>query len=546
MTDDPSSKLERPHGGPLRAFERWVALVLPQAMGTRLLVIFLVLTVVPLAASSLMGYSSTRRAMTRKVGEVMHAVARGQECQVIDFMAAQGSPVSGHALSESVPWSEDRREAYSNLLRMRFEPGFRGRINVLGPEGDVIVSEVHPPEGPLQPLLAGTPHPVASRLQGPTAEGSAEWFEPSGVELVAFARQVMGSSTWVIVELPTADAFADLEELRRKAYVYVSLLILVVAVAVRTTVKRTTTPLEVLVASAGRMGDGDLGQEIHEMAETAPLETRQLIVELERMSRELKSAHDELEARVAERTGELTAALEAQRKLQVQMVHHEKMVAIGTLSAGMAHEIGNPLAAISAEVQIALRADDPRHARDSLGLVRRHTDRIAKILREMVDFSRRNREEEADVSLNRVISDTARLIRHDARSRRVQVVLDLDPDVPSVRSAEDPLVQVFLNLILNALDATPDAGEIRIVTARDDDGVSVEVRDTGTGISQDDAARAFEPFYTTKPPGEGTGLGLHVSSEIIASLGGTIAIEGLEPHGCVVRIFLPASDGSEA
>jgi len=237
--------------------------------------------------------------------------------------------------------------------------------------------------------------------------------------------------------------------------------------------------------------------------------------------------------------------IEERRLLQSQLAHQEKMAAFGLFAAGVAHEIGNPLAAISSELELLLGEQDLTTVHTSLGQIRVQVGRISRILRELVDFARRRRDTEADLSLNSVVDDTLRLIRPDPRMRSVVLSTDLDPDIPPVRLVEDRLVQILLNLVLNALDAMPSGGKLSIRTRPLDGAVLLEVADTGVGMSEEVRARAFEPLFTTKPQGKGTGLGLAICADFVAAVGGRIEVVSRPGEGTTFRVTLPARASEE-
>lgn len=386
----------------------------------------------------------------------------------------------------------------------------------------------------------GRTHPAPVVLEAASRERAVEYVTEEGAELLSISRRIGPSAVYAIVEVPTRIAFAELDLLRSQAAVFGLGLAVLLTIVLGVTVRQVSRPLEILAADASQLGSGGLSDETLAASEVAPSEIKQLVRELDRMSRALRSSHDELEQRVASRTADLTEALETQRKLQAQVIHQEKMAAFGTFAAGIAHEIGNPLAAISAEIQVTMREKLEPHIDESLRLVHGRVEHITAILRELVDVARRRRDVPSDASVNQVIRDTMRLIRHDPRCQDIEFVLELDPEAAPVRVVEDRLGQVFLNIMLNAFDAMEDGGELRIRTEAIQDGVSVQFTDTGPGMSAEILERATEPFFTTKPPGRGTGLGLYVSAQIVADLGGEMRLDSREGEGSVVRIELPA------
>lgn len=242
-----------------------------------------------------------------------------------------------------------------------------------------------------------------------------------------------------------------------------------------------------------------------------------------------------------------------ERQLQEQIAHQDKMAAVGLLAAGVAHEIGNPLASISSVAQTLLRKTDDEYLRGKLDLIRTHIDRIATIVRRMVDFARPPRYEWRPCSINDLVASAAHILEYDKRAKTVSIELDLADDLPEVRGMEDQLTQVFVNLIINALDAVTGQPEdrpreIRISTALDGSRTAGHVVfrcvDTGPGIEESAIRRIFEPFYTTKEVGRGTGLGLSVSFRILEEHQGTITVEASPGEGSCFQVRLPVHAGT--
>jgi len=229
-----------------------------------------------------------------------------------------------------------------------------------------------------------------------------------------------------------------------------------------------------------------------------------------------------------------------QRKLEARLLHQEKMAAFGLLAAGVAHEMGNPLSSIEAQLQL-LSPDDLRgQAASVVATVRQEVARLGRILRELVDFARRRRDEATLVSIQSVVGDALRLLRHDRRMRAIRIHEDFDPDVPPVFMVEDHLMQVVLNLLLNALDAMPQGGALRIEVRAADGRVALRVHDSGLGMDRAVLARCFEPLFTTKEAGRGTGLGLSISRDIARAAGGEVELHSAPGRGTSALVTLPA------
>jgi C4-dicarboxylate-specific signal transduction histidine kinase len=227
-----------------------------------------------------------------------------------------------------------------------------------------------------------------------------------------------------------------------------------------------------------------------------------------------------------------------EKRLQAQMLHQEKMASFGLLAAGVAHEIGNPLAAIKSQLHRV--SNDPKSApvTETFDVVNSEVGRIGRLLRDLIDFSRRPRDRVVLLSINQVIRDVTRLLEHDPRSRNVPVELELAEGLPGIRGREDGLFQVLLNLGLNALDAMPDGGHLKVLSRLANDEVVVKVSDCGSGIPQELWQRVFEPFFTTKDPERGTGLGLFVSRAIAADFGGRLSLEKSDAKGTTFAIHI--------
>lgn len=234
------------------------------------------------------------------------------------------------------------------------------------------------------------------------------------------------------------------------------------------------------------------------------------------------------------------------RKLQARLLHQEKMAAFGLLAAGIAHEMGNPLSAIGMHLQLL---DDGRLDADAahiLQTARGEVERIGRTLREMIDFSRRRRDVRALVSVQSSVHDAIRLLRHDQRMRSVTVEVEADPEAPPVCMVEDHLVQVVLNLLINSLDAMTEGGHLTLDIRSVDELVVLRITDNGVGMERRVLDRCFEPLYTTKEPGKGTGLGLGICRDILADAGGEIEVHSARGRGTTVVVSLPAAQDDGA
>jgi two-component system NtrC family sensor kinase len=235
------------------------------------------------------------------------------------------------------------------------------------------------------------------------------------------------------------------------------------------------------------------------------------------------------------------------REAQERFSQAEKLAAIGTLAAGVMHEINNPLATIAACAEsLELSLSDPAPAlQEGLQLIQSEVQRCKGITDSLLDFSRPKATDKSLVDVNAAIERTLFVLKHHTRFKKLTVEIDLDRSLGSVVLAnEEQLVQVFMALLLNAMDAMREQGTIALRTRWGDDAQSVvaEVVDHGEGIRRADLPKIFEPFYTTKAPGRGTGLGLSICYAIVAEHGGRIEVDSIPGEGSVFRIVLPRSD----
>ncbi|WP_410478098.1 ATP-binding protein [Myxococcus sp. MxC21-1] len=281
---------------------------------------------------------------------------------------------------------------------------------------------------------------------------------------------------------------------------------------------------------------------------------------------QLKDRERWLAERVKDRTqalaranAELEANMRTLRQAQAQLVQTGRLAAVGQLAAGVGHEINNPLAYIVSNLEhaseeadaLARELDGTRDVGARLKDVNQAlrdallgADRVRRIVQDLKMFSRPDDEKQGPVELHAVLDSAVKIAMGELRPR-AKLVRDYG-DVPRVEGNEARLAQVFLNLLINAAQALPEgqaeSNEVRLVTRRGLDGrVVTEVRDTGSGISPELLGRIFDPFYTTKPVGVGTGLGLSLCHAYLTAMGGTIAVDSEAGRGSVFRVTLRAA-----
>ena len=238
-------------------------------------------------------------------------------------------------------------------------------------------------------------------------------------------------------------------------------------------------------------------------------------------------------------TAELTTA-------QEQLMRSARLAAVGQLSAGVAHEIGNPLAAIRGLLDLMQTGDlDPADEKEFIGRIQRETERIHHTIRDLLDFSRSEPAQEgrieASADLSEVVSDTVKLIDRQTQFRDIDLAVALDDGLPRVRGDHERLRQLLLNLLLNAADAIDGKGRIDVRATNGDGVVRLIVEDDGPGIDAKILEQVFDPFVTTKAPGKGTGLGLAVCHTIVDGLGGSIGATNRNQGGAAFEVTLPAA-----
>jgi two-component system NtrC family sensor kinase len=231
------------------------------------------------------------------------------------------------------------------------------------------------------------------------------------------------------------------------------------------------------------------------------------------------------------------------RRLEAILTQSEKLAAVGQLAAGVAHEINNPLTAIIANAQILHRELPPDHdLQESVDLIARAGARATQVVRNLLDFARKEEYHLGLTDLNDTVDRALELVQHEILARGIKLDFNADPKLPPILASQDHLQSVWLNLLLNAIDSLDKSpGEIVVATRWVSDEIHVSVTDNGKGIPPERLTRIFEPFYTTKKAGRGTGLGLSVTHRIVKQHGGSIRVESQVGAGSTFTVVLPLS-----
>jgi signal transduction histidine kinase len=260
------------------------------------------------------------------------------------------------------------------------------------------------------------------------------------------------------------------------------------------------------------------------------------------MSTEIQEWNEELHQRVDDRTRELKEA-------QKQLLESQKIAAVSSLAAGVAHEINNPLTGVLGFAQV-LKSRAAKAGMDKdvevLGRIESEARRIRDIVQTLLSFSQEySGEGFSPFGVNAMIEDSVELVRGQVEERTIDVVTELESGLPQVRGSIGQMRQVMLHLLNNAVTACDEGGRIEVSTVLvDGELLRIRVSDDGRGISAENLGRVFEPFFTTKDDWQGRGLGLTVTYRVIEEHRGTIKIDSVEEEGTTVTILLPVTGGA--
>lgn len=384
----------------------------------------------------------------------------------------------------------------------------------------------------------------------------------------------------VQMEIPLGDVMAHLLESQRMILISIILDAIVLIVFGSFLLSRVlVTPLKELIQLTQKISEGDFSQKIEV---TSKNEIGQLISSFNRMIERLKENQENLDNHLKS----LESANKQLKQAQEELIRTEKLASIGRFAAGVAHEVGNPLGAILGYASILQKNGiDREESKDYLKRIEKEIERINRIVRELLEFSRPSTFEIRDVETNKVLENSISLLSYQKNFRNIQTQLNLQQNLPMVKGDESQLSQVFINIILNGIDAMPDGGILEIKTeehivedpfpsrlevpyarkrrgdpsesdyfrlrkpdllsslltkfSKGDHLVKIRISDTGVGIKKEDLERIFDPFFTTKSPDKGTGLGLSISLRIVESMGGEIKVESEVGGGSTFELYFP-------
>lgn len=309
--------------------------------------------------------------------------------------------------------------------------------------------------------------------------------------------------------------------------------------------KTMIRPLEEMVAATKRIAAGDLDVSVNvasrdEVGELAG-SFNNMLASLKTMNRELQEWARTLEQKVRERTDELVT-------VQSQMARSEKLASVGRLAAGVAHGLNNPLGGILSLTMLALEDMPPDHPlRADLDTIVKQTLRCREIVKGLLDFSRQSEAQTTPTDVNAIVESTLALLGRQASVDNIRVVRHLQAGLPMVLIDPGQLQEVVVNLVLNAVDAMEEHGELTVETSAGGSSgdVAVRISDTGKGIPPEVMTMLFEPFFTTKQVGKGTGLGLAIAHGIVSRAGGRIEVES-RPGATTFTVRLPIPEAGDA
>jgi len=232
---------------------------------------------------------------------------------------------------------------------------------------------------------------------------------------------------------------------------------------------------------------------------------------------------------------------QAEDELLKRLASNEKMAELGRLSAGIIHEINTPLSVIAAASQMVLCEPDlPEAVTEMVERIHQEVQRLSQLTRGILSFSREEDSAEGESDINLTLREVLLFLKYEIQKRSIIVSEELDPHLPLVNANQNLLKQIFLNLIVNALQAMGSSGRLTVDSSLTEDmEIRVRIRDTGAGIPLDTLEKIFTPFFTTKEPGVGTGLGLYVTRNNVERLHGSIQVQSSEGEGACFTLLFP-------
>jgi two-component system NtrC family sensor kinase len=360
-----------------------------------------------------------------------------------------------------------------------------------------------------------------------------DWYISAYTPIRNLLGNTIGMLSLGILERPYRDI------LWKNLYVFLGItlaamgLISIVAMIV---VDQISRPIGAMADAARKIAEGDYSQKVEVSSDDEigflAGNFNNMVSQLARANQQLRELAETLERKVEQRTTEL-------RAMQAHLIQSEKLAGVGKLAAGVAHEINNPLTCVLTNSSLLLKDLPPDHpSREDLQTIVDETLRCRKIVKGLLDFARQTKPQKKSLDLNRVAEDVLSLVKNQASFRNINIRTELDPLIPAVLADADQIRQVVFNIILNAADAMPQGGTLRIRSCFESESkrVMLKISDTGPGIPVEIQDKLFEPFFTTKKTG--TGLGLAIAYGIMERHKGELKVESSPGHGTTVSVIL--------
>ncbi|MBN1944134.1 MAG: HAMP domain-containing histidine kinase [Bradymonadales bacterium] len=489
----------------------------------------LVLTVIMVVTVALMGASAVNL-MRRAVYDQLAAAGERMAGVVAQELS---EALEGHSTNSS--WHQV--EGLSSLGQSFVARGIADRIEVRRVDGSLAAIFAEKRSGASG--SGGWSRSVDWNLEG---DAPVQWVDLPGYPSVLVVRVGLSVDGELAGTVLAAFAHRDLAarlrtvQLLSVAYLVLDgLLLLIVGYVLLTRI--IVSPVRRIALATERVGAGDYASHVE-------LASRN---ELGDLARSFNRMVDRLDRSRRELQEQVFAHKEAKQQLeraQAAIIRGEKLASVGRLAAGIAHEVGNPLSALLGFVEI-LQQDPKMHLesrKEILARLEQELLRIHEIIRGLLDYSRDRGDEPADCDVELVTDQAINLVKNQPRFRDIEIKIGVAIDLPHVRVNPDRLLQVLINLLLNAADAVDGKGWVRVTAATENDGVRIGVEDSGPGILPELIDRIFDPFFTTKPPGQGTGLGLAICERIVQSAGGRLEVEGKTEHGARFTVWFARTD----
>ncbi|MDI6802083.1 MAG: ATP-binding protein [Thermodesulfovibrionales bacterium] len=438
---------------------------------------------------------------------ILHEERRVLELE-LQRKGAYLAEVISHQIIEPLLY-EERHTMYSLLQStMKTEKGIVVFAEVYGADGEVIVQAKE-----VEKTIPVLDKKILMRMSSASL-ASDPLLQIFDISLPVVAKG-LGTVGYIRLGITKKFLIETLTEVKKKLYLLSSVIVLSGIMAGLWMARKIIRPVLMLNQGVQRVGRGELGAKVDVIG----------VGEI----KELSLAFNEMSARLKE-------SVDAIKTAQENLVRTEKLYALGEFSAGLAHEIKNPLTSVKMLMQAAKESGKPFCTTD-IEIIEGEINRIDRIVKEFLAFARPAKTERIATDINELVKEVVTLSRLKLEQSNITVIERLDPAIPMLMVDPDGIKQVFLNIVLNAGQAMEQGGVLTVNSTSGDSKVSVCIHDTGTGISEENLKRIFDPFFTTKE--DGTGMGLAIAYSIIKEHGGDIMVDSMPDEGTMVSILLP-------